>query len=343
MLPYYGAVGRALPIAASVVALVVSAPVVFSPVAASADDHGYRAEYRVRRGDTLGKIARRLSVTIRQLKRWNRIRGSRIRAGQKLIYYTATPPRPSRIIRYRIQRGDTLAKIARRFHTTVRALRTTNRLRRRSRIIAGRTLKVEVLGPENPSKSIGRPQRGSLENGERLIDGPGWTLMKPYVWGANSTITHLMTCIPRVRQKWRRAPDVVIGDLSRRGGGFLAPHRSHQNGLDVDIGYYHKGREAPTRFRPATPRTIDVVKTWYLLKCFLDTGDVDLVFIDYALQKPLFDYARRHGARRAWLTEHFQYPRGSGTARGVIRHSPSHVNHLHIRFKSPHQSEEDSG
>ena len=40
----------------------------------------------------------------------------------------------------------------------------------------------------------------------------------------------------------------MIGDISRRGGGPLDEHASHQNGLDVDI-YYPRldGREvAPT-------------------------------------------------------------------------------------------------
>jgi membrane-bound lytic murein transglycosylase D len=43
-----------------------------------------RIRYRVRRGDTLIKIARRHGVTVRQLRDWNGIRGSHIRIGQRL-------------------------------------------------------------------------------------------------------------------------------------------------------------------------------------------------------------------------------------------------------------------
>jgi membrane-bound lytic murein transglycosylase D len=43
-----------------------------------------RIRYRVRRGDTLIKIARRHGVTVRQLRSWNGIRGSHIRIGQRL-------------------------------------------------------------------------------------------------------------------------------------------------------------------------------------------------------------------------------------------------------------------
>ena len=41
--------------------------------------------YRVRRGDTLGEIARRYGTTVSQLRKWNGIRGDRIYVGQRLI------------------------------------------------------------------------------------------------------------------------------------------------------------------------------------------------------------------------------------------------------------------
>ncbi len=43
--------------------------------------------YRIRRGDTLGGIAVRFGVTTSQIRRWNRIRGSRIIAGRTLKLY----------------------------------------------------------------------------------------------------------------------------------------------------------------------------------------------------------------------------------------------------------------
>jgi membrane-bound lytic murein transglycosylase D len=41
-------------------------------------------QYKVRSGDTLEKIARDHNVTIRDLQSWNRLRGSRIYAGQSI-------------------------------------------------------------------------------------------------------------------------------------------------------------------------------------------------------------------------------------------------------------------
>lgn len=50
----------------------------------SVERYGASAQYTVRRGDTLGAIARRHGTTVAQIKRWNRMRNDVIRAGQKL-------------------------------------------------------------------------------------------------------------------------------------------------------------------------------------------------------------------------------------------------------------------
>ena len=46
-----------------------------------------RITYRVRRGDTLSGIARRYQTTVADLKTWNRLRGTRITAGDRLVIY----------------------------------------------------------------------------------------------------------------------------------------------------------------------------------------------------------------------------------------------------------------
>ena len=46
--------------------------------------YGATATYTVRRGDTLGAIARRHGTTVAQIKRWNRMRNDVIRPGQRL-------------------------------------------------------------------------------------------------------------------------------------------------------------------------------------------------------------------------------------------------------------------
>jgi peptidoglycan lytic transglycosylase D len=110
--------------------------------------------YRIRRGDTLGAIARRYHVSVANLRRWNHLRGSRIVAGKTLHVFARgggdVRARRSGEYRvktsdgvriYRIQDGDTLGGIAKHFHVSVTDLRRWNNLRR-SNIVAGKTLRI---------------------------------------------------------------------------------------------------------------------------------------------------------------------------------------------------------
>lgn len=57
------------------------------PTTTSSQPATQRIRYRVRRGDTLIRIAQRNGVTVSQLREWNGIRGSRIRIGQQLTIH----------------------------------------------------------------------------------------------------------------------------------------------------------------------------------------------------------------------------------------------------------------
>ncbi len=50
-----------------------------------------RIRYRVRSGDYLGKIAARYGVTVGQIKRWNGLRSSRLKIGQRLTIHPRNP------------------------------------------------------------------------------------------------------------------------------------------------------------------------------------------------------------------------------------------------------------
>lgn len=87
--------------------------------------------YTVRRGDTLYRIAVRHGVTVTDLKRWNDLRDTRIRVGQRLR--VAPPPAPEApprqtpppvtqppsaedgLARYTVQPGDTYYSVGQRF------------------------------------------------------------------------------------------------------------------------------------------------------------------------------------------------------------------------------------
>ncbi len=50
-------------------------------------EQGARIRYRIRKGDYLGKIAKRFGVSVRQIKRWNNMKSVRIREGKHLTIY----------------------------------------------------------------------------------------------------------------------------------------------------------------------------------------------------------------------------------------------------------------
>lgn len=130
--------------------------------------------YRVKKGDTLLGIAKKFNVSVRELKRVNKLKGNRIYVGQKLkipvrVSYTQeTKPihetesyttkketlktsggrvcykvyhKKKIYIRYRVRRGDSLIKIAKRFGVSVKTLKRINRLRS-NRIYVGQRLKI---------------------------------------------------------------------------------------------------------------------------------------------------------------------------------------------------------
>ena len=125
--------------------------------------------YRVRRGDSLITIARRFGTSVGEIRRANRLKGSRILAGQRLqipARATATAKRrPSGAestsgtakpaasipanVRYRVRRGDSLDAIAKKFGVSVRQLRAANAIRGHL-IHPGQTLTVPANGT-NPT------------------------------------------------------------------------------------------------------------------------------------------------------------------------------------------------
>jgi membrane-bound lytic murein transglycosylase D len=122
---------------------------------------------RVRRGDSLWAIARRRGVTVRELARWNGIRDPEreaLRAGRVLAVAPRSQAPAVRMGRapgadhakrrptvaastareVRVQPGDSLWSLARRFGVTIRDLAEWNGIRRphRHTLHAGRTLVV---------------------------------------------------------------------------------------------------------------------------------------------------------------------------------------------------------
>jgi LysM repeat protein len=190
------------------------------------------------------------------------------------------------------------------------------------------------------SESLGAPWDGELFGGEQLPGGDGYRIRRPELaYGAPYVVEHLRHSIAEVRALYPDVHTLAIGDLSAEHGGKLAAHRSHQSGVDVDVGFYFKQIPDgyPDRFAPADDN-LDLQATWALLTAFARTTDLDdgvaMMFLDYAVQKRLYQWAQKRGTPEDDLEHLFQYPHGKDALTGLIRHWPNHADHVHVRFKS---------
>lgn len=106
--------------------------------------------YKVKKGETLGGIAEKFHVSVKDLQRWNNISGTNIRASQLLSIHgndvsnsmgDNTTKMPSNLSNYVVKKGETIGEIAELFKTSVANVKKWNGLKS-NRIIAGQKLKI---------------------------------------------------------------------------------------------------------------------------------------------------------------------------------------------------------
>lgn len=179
------------------------------------------------------------------------------------------------------------------------------------------------------SVSIGVPTRGALVYPEVLSPNQYLTSRLHKRFGTRELVRTIERAVAVVNARFSDTPVLHVGDLSRKNGGHFPPHLSHQSGRDVDIGYYLNTDHRPNFFRHTNRRTMDVARSWTLIKSFLETGRAQYIFSDRRLIPMLRDYAIEHGEisdanLRKWF--------GNG---GIVRHLKGHADHLHIRMFTP--------
>lgn len=86
--------------------------------------------YRIKRGDSLYRIAKKFGMNIKKLKDINGLRSNKIILGHKLLVkIDGDGYSPSAKV-YRVRKGDNLSSIAKKFKTTVRKLKKLNSLKK---------------------------------------------------------------------------------------------------------------------------------------------------------------------------------------------------------------------
>lgn len=138
------------------------------------DRAGYR-RHKVRRGDTLKKLARRYNTRVEDLAELNRLSAASalspgdeivlpLRASQKVSVETVRQNyvRTKRTS-YTVRRGESLYTIARKFGVTEKELRTWNKMGRRSLIRKGQKLTVVSSVAGSGSARSAKSDRGSRQ------------------------------------------------------------------------------------------------------------------------------------------------------------------------------------
>ncbi len=113
-------------------------------------------------GDTLTSIAKKYRVTPAAIASANNLeKGAQLNPGDKLIIPAMQPASEtkSRLVQYRVRKGDTLGGIADRYSVSADDLRKWNHLKA-ARVSRGMVLRIYTIGgaPEAASKSP-RPRR----------------------------------------------------------------------------------------------------------------------------------------------------------------------------------------
>ncbi|MFQ6372413.1 LysM peptidoglycan-binding domain-containing protein [Shewanella sp. YIC-542] len=108
----------------------------------------YKTTYKVQAGDSLWKIAHDHGVSVSQLSRWNDIAAKTpLHPGKVLVLWHNQATKKgsiTRTVKYTVRNGDSLARIAHKFHVTVTQLQEWNQLQRQKYIKPGQILTLFV-------------------------------------------------------------------------------------------------------------------------------------------------------------------------------------------------------
>lgn len=247
--------------------------------------------------------------------------------------------KPEQQVTYRISRGGTLRNVANLYKIHHHEVIELNPSVNPDQELEPATEVVVFKDLGRPSESVGLPHDGRILNAIPMPDGPGRkiTAERWKTWGTRDTVEQLDRVLRRWSELEPKAPPILVGNLSAREGGSLAPHKSHQSGRDVDLSYVAKWNGTdPVTWQRVNAENLNLELTWRLLKLLTQESRVEVIYMDRSLQKLLWDHARRHGTIRKARLPHWLEVAGSEEA--LIRHVAGHKDHFHVRFACPTDS-----
>lgn len=325
---------RAAPPIARVVAATVSLP-----------PKAQWISHEIVNGESLGQIADRYAVSVGSILRWNNLDPNRpvFWVGEQLKIQTQLPDRVRTKYQYIVRPNDTWNAIAKRFQVEESALRKFWNPSETT-LTMGHQLTIWLESDATPEPfpqpdftlqpvpegavSTGYPDSGKLVDGVLIPTNPKlYTIRNPeHAFGSTHAIGVLQQAIATFRLHTGFDREILLWDMSQKKGGRFGPHKSHRSGRDIDIALPIRSTLIPG----TTMHQVDWESTWHLVRTFIETGEVRYVFLSMPQQAALYKAARSCGASLEELDRVMQYPRTAKV--GIIRHSPGHEGHLHVRF-----------
>lgn len=199
---------------------------------------------------------------------------------------------------------------------------------------------AEVAAPSSgPPEVIGGVSNGCIGGAEALPEsGPGYVSIRRYRnrYYGHPELLRFVQDMGRAQQS-RGERLIMIGDLSQpRGGRMPSSHRSHQNGLDVDIWFTLADSPAAAKRLMddrADPQSMvrtggrSVGAVWGpAQKSLIETAarhrNVDRIFVNAAIKQELC--RTKSSSDREWLRK--------------IRPWSGHDAHFHVRLRCPADS-----
>ncbi len=276
--------------------------------------------YTVKYGDTWAKIAAAHRVDADHLRRrWNPKVPRAFKAGQEIVIWIDPLTDPDLLD----DPSEDLAKASAGTSSGASASSAAS-----SSVTAAALPLVSI---KKGAVSVGKPNRGKIVNSIAIPENKKlYTLRKPNEsFGSSHAIYNLQLAIAQWRQATAYSGALLIGAMSKKGGGRLRPHASHQSGRDVDI------RLPLKRPNGSSDKVSDVDwdATWGLILALVGTGEVEYIFLTTDRQKHLLKAAKRAGASKDMIDRILQYPETRGSKNGIVRNQKGHTAHIHVRFK----------
>lgn len=230
--------------------------------------------YKVRRGDSLGKIAGKYGTRVSKIKRANGLKSSTIRVGQRLkipgrynkTTYASSNKNKTYTAKYKVKSGDTIGAIAARHRVSSSDIRRANGIKG-SLIRSGQTLTIPGASGRyseddaTPTKST-KVAKYKVKSGDTLggiaakhrvsittirrtngIKGSsiraGQILSIPYITnGASTTSSRTKTASSKSSSKYRVRSGDTLGGIAEKHGVRISSLRSANNikGSTIRVG-----------------------------------------------------------------------------------------------------------